>query len=344
MRRGLIKWEAEELPVAVLRDRAQRLQQAMTAAGLHAVILYTNFIRCAAVSWLTGFSPYWGDGIVVVMRERDPLLCTMLSKRMEGWIQSVMPGASVATSATPGKVAGQKLNEAGARRIGILELDDFPAGLYADLTAALPGAEFSDATAIFASARTPADGAERQLLSRADQIAADSLSQLASQIPSIAGEAGAVVERNARLQGAEEIYVAVAPDLDRSRSFVRISGGYALGRRFAIRATVAYKGNWVRRIRTFSQDTQDWPTIRRVDAWFTELIGTLSPRKLDEEIARQVTVLPNATLQTWFIEAAAGTRPLCAVSAESPAADVVLTVGLTVADVPWVGAGLMPFQ
>src|SRR5947209_9259583 len=120
MRRGLIKWDPDELPVSVLRQRTQRLQQAITGAGLDAVLLYTNFIRCAAVSWLTGFTPYWGDGVVVLGREGEPLLSTMLSKRMEGWIKGVMPAAAVATSPTPGKVVGKKLADAGARRVGIL--------------------------------------------------------------------------------------------------------------------------------------------------------------------------------------------------------------------------------
>src|SRR2546423_5951151 len=118
MRRGLIKWDADELPVSVLRDRARRLQTAMAGTQLDGMILYTNFIRCAAVSWLTGFSPYWGDRVVVVTRNQDPLLSTMLSKRMEGWIQGVMPAARVVTSPTPAKIAAKTLAEAAARRIG----------------------------------------------------------------------------------------------------------------------------------------------------------------------------------------------------------------------------------
>src|SRR5436853_1207878 len=183
MRRGLIKWDADELPVSVLRNRVTRLQNAMTLPRLDAIILYTNFIRCAAVSWLTGFSPYWGDGIVVVLREGDPLLSTMLSKRMEGWIESVMPAAPVATSPVPGKLAGKTLAEVGARRVGIVELDHLPSGLYADLTAALPDAVFSDATSVFAQARSPADAAEQRLLTRADEIAAGALAQLSEQAP-----------------------------------------------------------------------------------------------------------------------------------------------------------------
>ena len=50
MRRGLMAWDSDEIPVRVLKDRAERLQAAMAAAGQEAMILYTNFIRSAAVS------------------------------------------------------------------------------------------------------------------------------------------------------------------------------------------------------------------------------------------------------------------------------------------------------
>jgi hypothetical protein len=61
----------------------------------------------------------------------------------------------------------------------------------------------------------------------------------------------AAVERQARLFGAEEIYIAAAPDLARSSRFVRIEGEQALGETCALRATVAYQGTWVRLVRTF---------------------------------------------------------------------------------------------
>ena len=343
MRRGLIRWDADELPVSVLHERVHRLQSAMVDAGLDAIVLYTNFIRCAAVSWLTGFSPYWGDGIVVVTREGQPLLSTMLSKRMEGWIQSVMPAAAVATSPAPGKVVGTKLTEAGAGRVGVVEADDFPSGHYSDLAAASPNVLFADGTAVFAQARSPADEAERRLLSRANEIAAGALSALIGLAPRTAGDAAAAVEKKARLDGAEEIYVAIAADLDQSRTFLRLSGSHALGRRFAVRATVAYKGSWVRRIRTFSQNSQDLHVLRRADAWFAEVIATARPEKLGDEIGRQVTALPKASLQSWFAEAPVGTRPLTTVAANNAAPARILTAALDIGALPWCGAALMRF-
>jgi hypothetical protein len=345
MRRGLIRWDADELPLAVLQERMQRLRQSTSDADCDAIILYTNFIRCAAVAWLTGFSPYWADGILVVPREGEALFATTLSRRMGMWIQTVMPNASVVTSPSAGQLAGKKLSEAGARRIGILELGDLPAGLYADLAAALPQGEFVETSGAFAKARSPADQVERKLLERADEIAQTALRSVDGNV-STAGEAVAAVERSARLDGAEEVYVALAADLDSSRSFLRVSGEKPLGLRFAVRATVAYKGSWVRRIRTASRDSHDHLAIRRTDAWFAELIATIAPGDLSKVVARQVTALPNGTLDQWFAEGPVGTRPLAVLESregteKSAAPAAVLTVHATVAGMPWCGAGLI---
>jgi creatinase/prolidase-like protein len=343
MRRGLIRWDADELPVAVLQERMQRLRRSMIDTDCDAIILYTNFIRCAAVAWMTGFSPYWADGILVVPREGEALFATTLSKRMGMWIQTVMPNATVVTSPNPGQLAGKQVAEAGGRRIGIVELDDLPAVLYADLVATLPGVEFVDSTGALAKARSPADQVERKLLGRADAIAQTALKTIDAGA-SMAGDVVATVEKSARLDGAEEVYIALAADLDSSRSFLRISGEKKLGRRFALRATVAYKGSWVRRTRTVSRDSHDLLAIRRADSWLTELLATIAPDDLHKTIAQQVSALSDGTLDNWFAEGPAGTRPLAVIDSGGAVPAVVLTVNAAVAGVPWSGAGLISQQ
>jgi len=152
----------------------------------------------------------------------------------------------------------------------------------------------------------------------------------------------AAVEKSARMDGAEEVYIAVAPELDQSWSFLRLSGGAPLGRRFAVRATVAYKGSWVRKIRTMCRDSRDAVAIRRTDAWFTELIGMAAAGKLVGSVAQQISTLSDAVPEGWFVEAAAGTRPL-AVLDSPPASDlpIVLTLKMKSGGVPWIGAGLI---
>ena len=343
MRRGLINWDPRELPLAVLEARTQRLRGAMAKADCDAIILYTNFIRCAAVAWMTGFSPYWADGILIVPREGELLFATTLSKRMGSWIQTVMPSATVVTSPNPGQLAGKRLAESGARNIGILELGDLPGALYSDLAAALSGARISDASEIFANARFPADETERKLLSRSDEIAVEALRTIDASGADNAGEAVAMVEKSARLDGAEEVYVAVASDLDSSNSFLRLSGKAPLGRRFALRATVAYKGSWVRRIRTFSRDRQELLVLYEADSEFDGLLMNVPFASMERQFAQHVTRMPNASLKDWFAESAAGTRPLKLAQPNGTRVDlpIVLTMTMSLDGLPWCGAGLV---
>src|SRR5258706_3672500 len=168
MRRGLMAWDSDEIPIGILKQRVQRLQSAMAAAGQDAILLYTNFVRSGAVSYLTAFSPYWADGVLLVPSHGEPVFTTTLSKRVGSWIQSVKPIGELVTSPTPGAVIGQKLATAGIRRLAILELDDFPSGLYGELTVALPDIEIIDGSETFAAARAHMDEVERRLLERAD--------------------------------------------------------------------------------------------------------------------------------------------------------------------------------
>src|SRR6516162_2067822 len=103
MRRGLMAWDADEVPVEALRQRIRRLQGELASADRDAIILYTNFIRSAAVSYLTAFSPYWADGLLLVPREGEPVFATTLSKRVGEWIQTVKPVGDLVNSPMPAK-------------------------------------------------------------------------------------------------------------------------------------------------------------------------------------------------------------------------------------------------
>ena len=218
----------------------------MAEDGFDAMILYTNFIRSGAVSFITGFSPYWADGILIVPREGETLFVTTLSKRVAEWIQTVKPLGALTNGPAPGAIAGKHLAAmSGVKRIAVLELDAFPAGLYDDLASALPACEIADGSESFAHVRCRLDEEGRRLLERADAIARDALAAIDADAANV-GAAVGEAERQARLRGAEEAYLAIAPDLDKDKRFLRLSGPLPLSPRFAVRATIAYKGAWVK--------------------------------------------------------------------------------------------------
>src|SRR6202012_3772926 len=107
-----------------------------------------------------------------------------------------------------------------------------------------------DASALFAALRGVADPAEIALAAKAAAIGRHALAAAAGDD---LNAMIAAVESEARQLGAEEIYVAAAPDLARNNRFKRIEGEAALGKSFALRATVAYKGAWIRLVRSVTE-------------------------------------------------------------------------------------------
>src|SRR6202790_684270 len=254
MRRGLMAWDENELPKAALMDRIEGLRSVMTRDGLDGFVFYTNLVQPSAVTYLTGFTPYWSDGLLLVPKSGAPIFATALSKRVASWISSTNPVSEIVNTPKPGGAVGGRLAADGCRRIGVLELDRLPGGLYDEIVSAAPSGALTDGSAAFASLRRRIDQTERGLIRRADALAVAALGQVDPDRAADAGAVAGLVEKQARLQGAEEAYIAVAADLAGDRRMIRVSGPLPLADRFALRASIAYKGSWVRRTHTFAKD------------------------------------------------------------------------------------------
>jgi hypothetical protein len=292
MRRGLIARSLVELPDAVFDARLDRLRAAMQAAQLDALVIYTNNTRPAGVSWLAGFVPYWSEAVLVVPRERGPYLVAALSFRVKPWIERVSRVAEVLHTPRIGLKAAQQIAATQADAVvGVVDFDGLPAGIAEDLREGGPKLTLHDASALFAVLRAVADPAEIALASRAAEIAYRALSAAQGKTLNdmIAG-----VESKARALGAEEIYIAAAPDLERDTRFRRIEGQVALGKTFALRATVAYKGTWARLVRSVC----DAAIAQEAAARF----------------AQAVALLPSdrgfAGFRSWLVEGCRMTQPL----------------------------------
>src|SRR5262249_8204772 len=137
--------------------------------------------------------------------------------------------------------------------VGVVDLDHLSAGIADDLREGGPRLVLRDASALFEKARAQADPAEIALARKAATIARDALAAIPREGADI-GNMLSVAEAAARQLGAEEIYLAAAPDLAHDHRLHRIEGAAAPGHRFAVRASVAYKGSWVRLVRTVGAD------------------------------------------------------------------------------------------
>jgi Xaa-Pro aminopeptidase len=297
MRRGLIAWSKAEIPESVFDARLARLRAAMAAEKLDALVVYTNNTRTAGVSWLTAFVPYWAEGLLVVPLSGDPLLTMAFSNRIVGWGKDVSHVARFEGGARPGIAAGKYLADCGAKHVGVVEFDGLRAAVVEDMTGNADGVALADATALFENIRTKPGSAEIALITKAGIIGQRALS-LATGTEKMIGEALASVDHEARLLGAEEVYMAAAPDLDRDPRFRRMEGTAETGRSFALRATLAYKGHWVRVTRTYFRDKADEALADRAAASFSAAVAGL----------------PNTDgfkdFRSWNVEACRVTQPL----------------------------------
>ncbi len=293
MRRGLIARSLTELPDAVFDARLARTRAAMHEANCDALIVYTNNTRSAGVSWLAGFVPYWSEALLVVPREAAPYLVAALSFRVKSWIERVSRIGDVLHTPRIGLKAAQQIAAISPNAsVGVVDLDGLPAGIAGDLHEGGPILALCDASAWFSALRAKADPAEIALTARAAAIAHSALRSALGGAE--LNDMIAATEATARNLGAEEIYIAAVPDLDGDARFRRIEGQTARGKNCALRATVAYKGTWVRLVRSFVD-----PDIEQ---------------KALIELTEAVAQLPSdrgfTSFRTWLVEGCRTTQPL----------------------------------
>lgn len=323
MRRGLLAWDRNEVPKAALDARVARLQGAMEDAGLDCVLVYTSFPRPSGVSYLTHFVPYWSQGLLAVFRDGPPPLLVSLSKRVAGWIEETANIEDVVCTPAIGKSAAALIAERvpGARRVGVVELAKLPGGIGHPLRDGLAGAALEDASALFAAIRHPADETEIMLSKRAEGLALAAFAAVPEAGFASTGALIAALESQARLGGAEEVIITIAPDLADDPRLRRMEGNVPLGARHAVRLGVAYKGHWVRLTRSFSPNGED----EAVSSWIADVVPGIFAGG-DPEQALRAAAPEGFALAGLEAEACTGCAPLSPVAALPAGAVVSLTL------------------
>jgi Xaa-Pro aminopeptidase len=328
MRRGLIEWSKTELPEGVFDSRIAAMRRAMAAEGIDALVAYTNFTRPSAVSWLCDFIPYWSECALVVPKAGPLTMVSAVSPRGKPWIQSTTYSENLLFTPKIAPETARVLKEAlpAGATVGIVELDEVPAAV--GLALKTVGATLVDATDTFVNARAAGDAANFALAHTAASFAHEALAAFDAN----ATEATAVVaavDLTARRLGAEESYVAIAPDLRRDQRLVRLEGTAKLGDAYALRATVAYKGTWVRMVRTVVRNDAGGSIAQATSAFTTAVADLPDVAKL-------------AVFDSWLVETARTAQPLDAVAGSAvpqarafpPGALVSVQAAITVDGIP----------
>jgi hypothetical protein len=334
-------WDPNEVPATALDERLARLRAELRREGIDAFVAYTNIARGCAVWWLTGFTPDWNEGLLYTPAQGELIFATALSQRVAEWIDSVMPAGKATTTPRPSVLIGERIARDGAKRIGILELDDFPAGHAQAILGAAPGVELVDVTQAFARARDETDEIERLLLAKAGALA---------QAACAALDAGstqgrdfiAPAESAARLGGAEECFALVAGDLARNGAFLRTDSMGPLGDTFAARVSLAYKGAWTRCTQSFAKDATVQVAFDRARA----ALMSFAPSP-GETLAAAVVrhFAPVGQVVNWVAERPRGSYPLAPIANTTKGltivAPCVLNVELAIGGRRWIGARMI---
>jgi hypothetical protein len=339
MRRGLIHWSLEELPAAALDARVARLQAAMRAEGLSAVLSYASFAQPAPLQWLCNYVPYWSEALLVVWAEGAPTMLVAGTPRTHSWIRSVSHMGELVAAPKPGAQAADLLTKMlpADARVGVIALDALPWTVAEPLLKGGWGARWVDATALYVAARHPGDDAEHGMARTAQGIAERAIAGVPAAARKVS-EVLAAIDGAARLAGAEEVLLRMAPDLARDATLLRMEGDPDLGTRYAIECSVAYKGVWVRVGRTVTNAARpaSWAAA---DAWFDHALQQIGGPQAVADLAATAP----GKVTGWTLEASIGPAPLSVVAShDQPAAHalpknslVVFSVQLALEDGAW---------
>ena len=133
MKRGLVEWDATELSRETLNARVARCQALLADRGLDAAVFYTSVAQPVMGRYFVHFLPYWNEGVLVLPREGEPLLCVGLSNRVFSWIKGSSTLTEVRASRNLGADAARALRERGAKRVGLGDRGSIPYRVIAEL-------------------------------------------------------------------------------------------------------------------------------------------------------------------------------------------------------------------
>lgn len=335
MRRGLIHWSTEELPAAALDARVARLQAAMRGQDLAAVLVYASFAQPAPLQWLCNYVPYWADAVLAVWAGGPPTMLVTGTPRTHPWIRSVTHVGELVAAPKLGAQVADLLSKKllPGTRVGVFALDALPWSVAEPMLAAGWDERLVDATALYRAARHPGDAAEQGLARKAMAIAEAAIAAVPKDARTTS-QVIAAIDGTARSAGAEEVLPRIAPDLAKGDTLRRIEGDEPLGSRFAVDCSLAYKGVWVRVVRSCTRGDApaDWA---RAEEWFMRALPT----------AGDAAASPAAPgrLDSWTLEASTGLAPLSVIATHDRTASLKLPAGslavfsarLALPDGPW---------
>jgi hypothetical protein len=240
MKRGLIHWDAAQLPPAAFAARLANIHHHCERLDVPALAAYCDVWRSNDVRYISNYMPYWNRALTIVPRGEKPLLLCSLSPRVYPWIKSVtIHEVVIASPSLPAQLA-KLCEERGWTRLGMLDVKGLPHDLYTQISAGsvrmvdLPRDQFHV---------TP-DSAELDMYRHAARDARHVLErQLTSRVVGLRDhEVVGELEREFRRAGAEDLVVLVSD----GRSVPLPPSGKEFGPDSSVCVALERNGHWVK--------------------------------------------------------------------------------------------------
>jgi hypothetical protein len=292
MKRGLISWDAQELPPAELATRLASVQAVMRAKGLDALVVYSDVWRSNDVRYLSNYMPYWNRAFAVVPRDEKPILLCSLSPRVYPWIKSVTVHETIVASPSLPVALFKLCSERGWNQVGVCDLDGLPSDLHAQMLSGkaqivdIPRSEI----------RPGPTEVEVRMHARAARLGREVLGPALTTGDELSDhELTGRLERLLRRAGAEDAVILIS---DGKGPPVPASGA-TVGKHTSVVVAVECNGHWAKVTRNLAGVTSSLPPASGATAFRETLSGSYSWQSLDsaEEtsavVSLQVEIIEN---------------------------------------------------
>src|SRR5690606_11133295 len=101
MKRGLVSWDKNELPVEEMTARLDAVHALAHNKGVDAVVVYSDVWRSHDASYLSNYMPYGTRAFIVTPLGDKPILLCALSPRAYPWIKTVTVHETISASPSP---------------------------------------------------------------------------------------------------------------------------------------------------------------------------------------------------------------------------------------------------
>jgi hypothetical protein len=241
MKRGMVLLDSDEASVQELKGRVIRLQKSLQQQGIDLALIYGDVYHSSDISYLSNICIYWNEGMLAVPATGDPAFLTKLSPRVQPWMRAFSILKDLRSGPNFAALVSQFVEDKPAGKIGLVEMDWWPASVIEQLQEKLPNWKFQDIGQIVKQVRQNPSDSEIKFLE-----ASAGISEKAIDFPDASlttHERAGKAELIARMSGVEDVFVYSYPTTDKADT---------------IEVYSEYRGYWTAASRIISKAEPDW--------------------------------------------------------------------------------------